>query len=290
MTGAKNRMNIKEVEERTGISRQNIRYYEKQGLLHPERNLENDYRVYGEAEISRLNEIKLFRKLGISIEEIRRMLDGELELGTVLEMQKEKLEREKAQLEGALRFCERIRERELDQLQAEQYLEEIEKEEKNGALFADFLSDYKAMARAEAKRTFTFMPDSMCLNKKEFTEALLAYAAENNLNLVITKEGMFPEFTIDGIEYTAYRANGRYGASVTCEMVNTEDYMPKGMSEKKYKWLRRLRTALVPVGLFFLITLLYGFQTGDFVLAVVLGISEVSIFVATLFPYRNLEE
>lgn len=201
MTGAKNRMNIKEVEERTGISRQNIRYYEKQGLLHPERNLENDYRVYGEAEISRLNEIKLFRKLGISIEEIRRMLDGELELGTVLEMQKEKLEREKAQLEGALRFCERIRERELDQLQAEQYLEEIEKEEKNGALFADFLSDYKAMARAEAKRTFTFMPDSMCLNKKEFTEALLAYAAENNLNLVITKEGMFPEFTIDGIEY-----------------------------------------------------------------------------------------
>ena len=71
--------------------RQNIRYYEKQGLLHPERNLENDYRVYGEAEISRLNEIKLFRKLGISIEEIRRMLDGELELGTVLEMQKEKL-------------------------------------------------------------------------------------------------------------------------------------------------------------------------------------------------------
>ena len=50
MTGAKNRMNIKEVEERTGISRQNIRYYEKQGLLHPERNLENDYRVYGEAE------------------------------------------------------------------------------------------------------------------------------------------------------------------------------------------------------------------------------------------------
>ena len=78
--------------------------------------------------------------------------------------------------------------------------------------------------------------------------------------------------------------------SVTCEMVNTEDYMPKGMSEKKYKWLRRMRTALVPVGLFFLITLLYGFQTGDFVLAVVLGISEVSIFVATLFPYRNLEE
>ena len=128
MTGAKNRMNIKEVEERTGISRQNIRYYEKQGLLHPERNLENDYRVYGEAEISRLNEIKLFRKLGISIEEIRRMLDGELELGTVLEMQKEKLEREKAQLEGALRFCERIRERAISQ--AEQYLEEIEKEER----------------------------------------------------------------------------------------------------------------------------------------------------------------
>lgn len=38
------RMNIKEVEKVTGISSQNIRFYEKSGLVHPVRNEENGYR------------------------------------------------------------------------------------------------------------------------------------------------------------------------------------------------------------------------------------------------------
>ena len=40
------RMNIKEVEKVTGISSQNIRFYEKSGLVHPDRNEENGYREY----------------------------------------------------------------------------------------------------------------------------------------------------------------------------------------------------------------------------------------------------
>ena len=38
--------NIKEAEEQTGISRANIRYYEKMGLLQPKRNEKNGYREY----------------------------------------------------------------------------------------------------------------------------------------------------------------------------------------------------------------------------------------------------
>ena len=34
-------MNIKDVEKATGISKQNIRFYEKSGLLQPRRNEEN---------------------------------------------------------------------------------------------------------------------------------------------------------------------------------------------------------------------------------------------------------
>ena len=34
-------LNTKQVEELTGISRQNIRYYERAGLLHPSREKEN---------------------------------------------------------------------------------------------------------------------------------------------------------------------------------------------------------------------------------------------------------
>lgn len=39
-------MNIKETEKITGISKQNIRFYESNGLLKPKRNQDNNYREY----------------------------------------------------------------------------------------------------------------------------------------------------------------------------------------------------------------------------------------------------
>ena len=65
-------MKIKQVEELVGITRKNIRFYEEQGLLNVER-AENGYREYHTADIARLQEIKLFRKMDISIEEMRAL-------------------------------------------------------------------------------------------------------------------------------------------------------------------------------------------------------------------------
>ena len=45
-------LNIKEVEKLTNITKQNIRYYERQGLIFPKRNPENDYREYSESGYS----------------------------------------------------------------------------------------------------------------------------------------------------------------------------------------------------------------------------------------------
>ena len=61
-------MKIKQVEELVGITRKNIRFYEEQGLLNVAR-AENGYREYHQADVDRLMEIKLFRKMDISIEE-----------------------------------------------------------------------------------------------------------------------------------------------------------------------------------------------------------------------------
>ena len=44
-------LNIKEVEKLTNITKQNIRYYERQGVNFPKRNLEKDYREYAEQDI-----------------------------------------------------------------------------------------------------------------------------------------------------------------------------------------------------------------------------------------------
>ena len=56
-------MTVKEVEERTGLPRANIRYYESEGLIHPNRG-ENGYRDYRQEDVDTLLKIKLLRQLG----------------------------------------------------------------------------------------------------------------------------------------------------------------------------------------------------------------------------------
>ena len=51
-------MTVKEVEERTGLPRANIRYYESEGLIHPARG-ENGYRDYRQEDVDTLLKIKL---------------------------------------------------------------------------------------------------------------------------------------------------------------------------------------------------------------------------------------
>lgn len=72
-------MKIKEIEQRTGIARANIRFYESKGLLHPERQ-GNNYRDYSEGDVETLRKIILLRRLDMSIEDIQAVLNGELAL------------------------------------------------------------------------------------------------------------------------------------------------------------------------------------------------------------------
>ncbi len=73
-------MKIKEVEDLIGITKANIRFYEKEGLLNPGRNEENNYREYTEEDVRSLERIKTLRLLGITIAEIKQMNDGQVPL------------------------------------------------------------------------------------------------------------------------------------------------------------------------------------------------------------------
>lgn len=66
-------MKINEVEQKVGITKKNIRFYEQEGLLKPERNVQNGYREYSEEDLILLQKIKLLRKLSVPIEEIRKI-------------------------------------------------------------------------------------------------------------------------------------------------------------------------------------------------------------------------
>jgi len=70
-------MKIQQVERQTGITAQSIRYYEREGLILPERDSSNSYRIYSAEDVERLRSIAFCRKLGISIPEIRSMLQAE---------------------------------------------------------------------------------------------------------------------------------------------------------------------------------------------------------------------
>ena len=67
-------MTIKDVEERTGLSRSNIRFYEKEKLIEPSRNESNGYRDYSENDVENIKKIAYLRTLGISIEDIRSII------------------------------------------------------------------------------------------------------------------------------------------------------------------------------------------------------------------------
>ena len=79
-------MTIADVELKTGLTRANIRYYEREGLLCPERQ-ENGYRNYTEEHVETLLKIKLLRKLSVSLGDIQSIQSGTLSLDAVLERQ-----------------------------------------------------------------------------------------------------------------------------------------------------------------------------------------------------------
>ena len=118
-------MKIKQVEELVGITKKNIRFYEDQGLLNVER-AENGYREYHKEDVIRLQEIKLFRKMDISIEEMRALFEKKKSLQICLEQHLKELERRKEGISKMQDICERLilEHRSLDNLNAEDCLEE----------------------------------------------------------------------------------------------------------------------------------------------------------------------
>lgn len=68
-------MKIGQAAQLTGLTISNIRFYERKGLLEPERNDQSKYRNYSEQDIRRLKQIILYRKMNMPIEKVASMLD-----------------------------------------------------------------------------------------------------------------------------------------------------------------------------------------------------------------------
>jgi len=122
-------MTIKEVEERTSLSRSNVRFYEKEKLIEPSRNEKNGYRDYSENDVENIKKIAYLRTLGISIEDIRRIMSEKVTLQEMVKKQNEVLKNQMIDLDKARFMCEKMLEEEsisYEKLQVEQYVTELE--------------------------------------------------------------------------------------------------------------------------------------------------------------------
>ena len=69
-------MTIKKAAELTGLTPKAIRHYESLGLCPCSRRSEGKYRLYSPRELDRLRQIRYYRELGFSLEEIGGLLDA----------------------------------------------------------------------------------------------------------------------------------------------------------------------------------------------------------------------
>lgn len=69
------RMRIGELTERAGVTQRTVRYYESIGLLPSGEREGNGHHYYTEETIARLRKIDQLKKLGLSLEEIRDVIE-----------------------------------------------------------------------------------------------------------------------------------------------------------------------------------------------------------------------
>ncbi len=78
-------LRVSQIARRFGLSRTTILYYESCGLLKPGHRTSANYRLYGEKEARVLEQICLYRSVGLSVSSIRAMLaNPETDVATLL--------------------------------------------------------------------------------------------------------------------------------------------------------------------------------------------------------------
>ncbi|MCZ8181069.1 MAG: MerR family transcriptional regulator [Rhizobium sp.] len=88
--------------KRTGLTVRALRIYEAAGLLSPRRT-EKNWRLYGAQDLARLTEILTLKRLGLTLEQISRLLTGQAtDLERVLSVQASALQEQMARVQQSL--------------------------------------------------------------------------------------------------------------------------------------------------------------------------------------------
>jgi len=129
-------MRIGEVAERTGLSISNIRFYEKKGLVGPDRDKDSKYRNYTNEDLQRLRYIVLYRKMDLSVDTIAKVLEGKLMIEDALEQQLLDLKSKRQMIQSSIDLCQKmINDQAYEQVDLDYYLVYVKEEEAKGKRF-----------------------------------------------------------------------------------------------------------------------------------------------------------
>ncbi len=100
---------IGQLAKLAGISTKTLRVYERKGLLIPQRNEDNDYRLYGEEAVKSLEKIQLMKYLDFSLDQIADFLQlyENVSRENMLIQQKRLLEKKREQLNTVIAHVDR---------------------------------------------------------------------------------------------------------------------------------------------------------------------------------------
>ena len=135
-------MKINEVEKYLEIPKATIRFYEKEGLLSPQRN-ENSYREYSNEDVEVLKKIVVLRKIGVAVEDVKQVLEGSLSLQDALIKNMNSLQEQMEEIKGAMKVCELMQQKEenISTFDQNYYWNVIHSEEKDGNKFFAIMND-----------------------------------------------------------------------------------------------------------------------------------------------------
>jgi MerR family mercuric resistance operon transcriptional regulator len=101
-------MKIGEVAKQAGVTVQTMRFYERSGLLPRPERTESGYRVYAPSDLRRVQLIRQAKRLGFSLEEVKRILrlrqQGSCPCGEVIGMLEKHLRDTDEQIRQLQRF------------------------------------------------------------------------------------------------------------------------------------------------------------------------------------------
>ena len=139
---------IGELAQHAGISKRTLRYYDEIGLLKPRMTTSAGYRLYGEEEVNRLQQILFYRELDFDLETIKGILDDpHFDRTQALEEHMQRLEEKQKHIEALLHLVQKS----LQEARGERTMSDKEKFE---GLKKDLIKKHEQAYGKEARETY----------------------------------------------------------------------------------------------------------------------------------------